>query len=296
MHNKVNARSDDLLALQTETQPEIDLLGKDEANSRLNEEKGSLFEIRKDHPNSSLVRPVNPELPPDSPTLLEFKRRRKEMLEIEHFLEQDFSRLGNFVPLLRRFKPGPERDEWLAEFFEKVYLGHDFRGDDSLFNERCKLASLYVKLRDQAVADVQGRREFQEDFFRKEPKYDYDSGKCVSRPFNLGQCRRTSGPSHVVAGGGVALEPTPLCCEKPLGPSRYTGDAPQRRPKHGLHESLGSGNILRSEEEIEKAMKEAWFEGHISFPREDRSSPVQFLGIRAESDRHNVDTDSEDLP
>jgi hypothetical protein len=292
----VNARSDDLLALQTETQPEIDLSGKAEVNPRLNEERGSLFEIRKDHLNCSLVRPVNPELPPDSPTLLEFKRRRREMEEIEHFLEQDLPRLGNFASLLRRCKPSPERDEWLAEFFEKVYLRHDFNGDDSLFNERCRLVSLYVKLHDQAVADVQGHQEFWEESFRKEPKYDVHLKKCVLRPFNLGQCRRTSGPSHVVDGGGVALEPTPLCCEKPLGPSRYTGDAPQRRPKHGPHESFRTWEIKMKPEEIEEAMKIASFEGSITFPEEDRSSPLQSSGIRAESDRHNVDTGSEDLP
>jgi hypothetical protein len=97
----------------------------------------------------------------------------------------------------------------------------------------------------------------------------------VSRPFNLGQCRRTSGPSHVVEGGGVALEPTPLCCEKPLGPSRHTGDAPHRRPKHGSHESFRTWEIERSEREIEEAMKEAHFCGPIMFPEEDRSSPVQ---------------------
>jgi hypothetical protein len=143
MHNKVNARSDDLLALQAENQPELDLSGKAEVNSRLNEERGSLFEIQRDHPNCSLVRPVNPELPPDSLTLLEFKSRRREMEEIEHFLDQDRPRFGNFVSSLRRFKPGPDRDEWLAEFFEKVYLRHDFRWDDTLFDERCNSATLY---------------------------------------------------------------------------------------------------------------------------------------------------------
>jgi hypothetical protein len=222
------------------------------------------------------------------------------MEEIEHFLEQDLSSFGNFVPSLRRFKPSPDRDEWLAEFFEKVYLRHDFNGDDTLFDERCRSASLDVKLHDQAVADVQGYQEFWEEYFRKEPVYDYDFDKCVSRPFNLGQCRRTDGPSHVVAGGGVALEPTPLCCEKPLGPSRYTGDAPQRRPKYGPHEFLTSRPVPKDHGEfelyLEKAEKEAFRCGPITFPEEDRSSPVQSSGPRAESDSHNVGTDSERLP
>jgi hypothetical protein len=44
---------------------------------------------------------------------------------------------------------------------------------------------------------------------------------------NLDQCRRTFRPSHVDDGGGIALDPSSLCCEKPLGPSRYTGNATQ---------------------------------------------------------------------
>jgi hypothetical protein len=276
--NMMLARSDDLLALKAENQPELDLLGKAEVISRLNEERGSLFEIQRDHPNCSLVRPVNPESPPDSLTLQEFKRRRREMEEIEHFLDQDRPHFSNFVSSLRRFKPGPDRDEWLAEFFEKVYLRHDFRGDDALFDERCNSVTLYVKLHDQAVADRQGFQEFWDDSSRKEPVYDYDLGKCVSRPFNLGQCRRTSGPSHVVAGGGVALEPTPLCCERPLGPSRYTGDAPQRRPKYGPHEYLTSRPVPKDqkafEEYLDKAEEEAFRCGPITFLGEDRSSPA----------------------
>jgi hypothetical protein len=69
---------------------------------------------------------------------------------------------------------------------------------------------------------------------------------------------------HVDDGGGDALEPAPLCYEKPLGPSRYTGDVTQR----------GSDDTQEM----------------------DRSSPVPSSGIRAESDRHNVDTGPEDLP
>jgi hypothetical protein len=78
--------------------------------------------------------------------------------------------------------------------------------------------------------------------------------------YSLGQCERTYGPIHVEAGGGDALEPASLCCEKHLGPSRYTGDATQRSSEQGM----------------------------------DRSSPEQSTVSRAESERHNVDTDSED--
>jgi hypothetical protein len=86
----VNARSDDLLALKVE----------DQLESRLNDEGGPEFEVQKSklHPNCVLVRPVNPEPPPDSPALLNFKMRRKEMAEIEHFLDRDLMHFGNFAP------------------------------------------------------------------------------------------------------------------------------------------------------------------------------------------------------
>jgi hypothetical protein len=262
LHDKVNARSDDLLALKAENQLEFDLSGKAEVRPCLNEDLGPDLQVRKskDHPNCSLVRPVNPEPSPDSPALLNFKARRREMAEIEHFLNRDLMHFGNFASNLRRFKPGKERDDWLFTFFQKAYRNHDFRDDESLFNERCHQAAHYVTLHDQSVADDQGWQEFREEFFRKEPKYDGVLDKCVSRPYNLGQCRRTYGPSHVEDGGGVALEPAPLCCEKPLGPSRYTGDATQRSSDQGM----------------------------------DRSSPLQSLVSRAGSDSHNVDTGPED--
>jgi hypothetical protein len=87
-HNKVNALSDDLLALQAENRLELDLSGKAEVISSLKEDLGPDFQVSKSkgHPNCSLVRPVNPEFPPDSPALLRLKTRRKEMHEIEHFL------------------------------------------------------------------------------------------------------------------------------------------------------------------------------------------------------------------
>jgi hypothetical protein len=262
-HNLVDARSDDLLASQAENRLELDLSGKAEVISSLKEGLGPDFQVSKskDHPNCSLVRPVNPESASDSPTLLNFKGRRKEMEEIEHFLDRDFMHFGNFAPFLRRFKPRKERDDWLLTFFQKAYRNHDFRGDDSLFNERCYQASRYVSLYDQAIVDTQGRREESQEAVKQAPSYDLASGNWVLRPFNLGRCERTYGPSHVVDGGGDAPEPAPLCCEKPFGPSRCTGDATQR-----------------SSQDM------------------DRSSPVQFSDTRAESDRHNVDTDLEGYP
>jgi hypothetical protein len=262
-HNLVNARSDDLLALQAGNRLEIDLSGKAEVISSLKEDLGPDFQVSKskDHPNCSLVRPVNPELPPDSPALLNFKARRKEMEGIEHFLDRDFMHFGNFAPSLRGFKPGKEIDDWMLSFFQKAYRNHDIRGDASLFNERRFQASRYVMLHDQLIADTQGRHEESQEFIRQAPCFDPKTGNWVLRPFNLGRCERTSGPSHVEDGGGDAPEPASLCCENPLGPSRYTGDAAQR-----------------SSQDM------------------DRSSPAQFLEARSELDRHNVDTNSEGFP
>jgi hypothetical protein len=179
-----------------------------------------------------------------------------EMEEIEHFLNRDFAHFGNFAPLLRRFKPGKGRDDWMLSLLQKAYRNHDFKGDESLFNERCFQASRYVMLHDQSIADTQGRREEFQEFVSQAPCFDPESGNWVLRPFNLGRCERTFGPSHVVDGGGDALEPASLCCEKPLGPSRCTGDATQRSSELGM----------------------------------DRSSPAQSSGFAPAQDVHNVDT------
>jgi hypothetical protein len=163
----------------------------------------------KDHPNCSSVRPVNPEPPPDSPALANFKARRTEMEEIEHFLDRDFMHFGNFAPFLRRYKPGKERDDWMLSFFQKAYRNHDFKADEWLFNERCFQASRYVMLHDQLIADTQGRHEEFQEFLSQAPCFDPGSGNWVLRPFNtrkvqLGRCERTYGPSHVDDGGGDA--------------------------------------------------------------------------------------------
>jgi hypothetical protein len=266
LHDEVNARSDDLLALKAENQLEFDLSGKSEVKPCLKEDLRPDFQVRKstDHPNCSLARPVNPGPPPDSPTLLQYQAREREMRVIEHFLDRDLIHFGNLAPNLRRLKSRKEREDWMHAFFQKAYKGHDFRGDESLFNERCYQAAHYVTLYEQAMTDDQGRLEDSRDYSRKALKIDLASKSWVSRPFNmsLGQCERTFGPSHVVEGGGDALEPASLCCEKPSGPSRYTGDATQRSSDLGM----------------------------------DRSSPLQDLGARAGSDRHNVGTDPEGFP
>jgi hypothetical protein len=257
-HNSVNARSDDLLALQAENQLELDLSGKAEVISSLKEDLGPDFLVSKskDHPNCSLVRQVSPESPPDSPALRNCKARRAEMEEIEHFLDRDFMHFGNFAPFLRRFNPGKERDDCMLSFFRKAYRNHDLKGDESLFNVRCFQASRYVVLHDQLIPDTQGRQEESQEFVSQAPCYDPKSRNWVLRPFNLGRCERTYGPSHVVDGDGDAPEPASSCCEKPLGPSRCTGDAAQRSSKSGM----------------------------------DRSSPAQSSGFAPAQDVHNVDT------
>jgi hypothetical protein len=243
-HNKVNARSDDLFALHAENRLEHDLSGKAEVKSFLNKDLGPDFQVSKskDHPNCSLVRPVNPELPPDSPTLLKLKARRKEMQEIEHFLSGDWKFYG-LEAGLRSLKPGPspEREAWLSQYFQGVYRNHNFKGDQSLFNSRCHAVCEYITLWDEDLQDEVSAQERQAELSRvwKSSQFVPERGWVHSSlyPYNLGQCERTSGPSHVEDGGGDALEPASLCCEKPLGQSRYTGDATQRSPDQGMDRS-----------------------------------------------------------
>jgi hypothetical protein len=187
------------------------------------------------------------------------------MEEIEHFLDRDFMHFANFAPGLRRFKPGKERDDWMLSFFQRAYRSHDFKGDESLFNERCYQACHYVTLHDQLQTDSQGTREEKIDYLSHELSFDLGTGKWVLRPIKSqrtywdqmlrGRSERTYGPRHVEDGGGDASEPSPLRSEKPLGPSRYTGDAAQR-----------------------------------SSQDKDRGSPAQSPGFAPIQDGHNVDT------
>jgi hypothetical protein len=185
--------------------------------------------------------------------------------EIEHFL----SREGGFEGLtagLSGFIPGPspERDKWLSLYFSHVYRNHNFKRDQSLFDSRCRAVCEFVNLWDEEGNDEVGTLEFQAEQAREWKSCHFDQVRGWVRsslhPYNLGQCERTFGPSHVEDGGCDALEPASLCCEKPSGPSRYTGDATQRSSKQGM----------------------------------DRSSPLQSTVSPTESDSHNVDTGSED--
>jgi hypothetical protein len=131
-------------------------------------------------------------------------------------------------------------------------------------DSRCQAVYEFVALWDEDGRDEGGTMEFQAEQAREWKSCHFDQVRgwvhASLHPYNLGQCERTIGPSHVEDGGGDALEPASLCCEKPLGSSRYTGDATQRSFDQGM----------------------------------DRSSPVQSTVSPAESDSHNVDTDSED--
>jgi hypothetical protein len=206
-----------------------------------------------------------PEPPPDSPALSKFKERHKEMDEIEHFLSREWG-FSELAAGLSSFKPGPspDRDAWISQYFQGVYRNHNFKGDQSLFNPRCHAVCEFITHWDQDLQDEEGAQEShaKSSRFWKSRKFDQVRGWVSTSlyPYNLGQCERTSGPSHVEDGGGDALEPASLCCEKPLGPSRYTGDTTQRSSDQDM----------------------------------DRSSPAQSTVSPAESDRHNVDTDSED--
>jgi hypothetical protein len=155
-------------------------------------------------------------------------------------------------------------DKWISQYFRKVYRDHDFKRDQSIFDSRCRAVCDFITLWDEDGRDESGTLEFQAEQAREWKSIYFDQVRGWVRsslhPYNLGQCERTFGPSHVEDGGGVALEPASLCCEKPLGPSRYTGDATQRCSDQGM----------------------------------DRSSPLQSTVSLAESDSHNVDTGSED--
>jgi hypothetical protein len=194
-HNLVNARSDDLLALQAENRLELDLSGKAEVISSLKEDLGPDFQVSQstDHPNCSLVRPVNPEPPPDSPALLKLKTRRKEMQEIEHFLSRDWKFYG-LVEGLRSHKPepSPERDVWISQYFKGVCRNHNFKEDQSLFNSRCHAVCDYISLWDEDLHDKEGALESQAELNRnwKSCHFVPERGWVYSslHPYNLGQC------------------------------------------------------------------------------------------------------------
>jgi hypothetical protein len=131
-----------------------------------------------------------------------------------------------------------------------------------MFEERSYQACVYVTLYDEDCADEKGLSEEYERI-----RNDWKSSHFVPGrgrvhtslvPYELGQCRRASCSSHVVDGGGVALEPDALKCERTSGPS---------------HVVEGGGDALQ----------------RISLEM-DRSSPVQSKRFRVGLDSHNVDT------
>jgi hypothetical protein len=261
-HDQVNARSDDLLALQSEQRLQLELSGKAEPMTRVKSSLETLTSNSKTVTKCSLVRPVNP------PTVPRWKEREREMAEIRHFLDRGWSFTG-LESGLCQFMPGssPELDAWLLEFFRGVYNGHNFKSDQCLFDERCRLVSQYVALRDEDMLDEEGAVVCLVDIKRdrRSSKFVPDRGwvQSSSYSYNLGQCERTSGLSHVVDGGGDALEPASLSCERTSGPS---------------HVEDGGGD----------AAQRSYCE------TEDRSSLVQSLGSLAGSDSHNVGTVPED--
>jgi hypothetical protein len=137
--NEVNARSDDLLALQVlGNQLEHNLSGKDEVVSSLNLDPEILVSESRTFTNRLLVRC-------ETPTSC-FQERRREMAEIEHFLDNDF-RFSGFAGQFKGFSSGSSRDQWLEGFLKGIWRWHH-EGDD-LFQERgwqvCRFIACMMK-------------------------------------------------------------------------------------------------------------------------------------------------------
>jgi hypothetical protein len=197
--NEVNARSDDLLALQAlGNQQERSLDEEGDTVSSLNSNLEILVSESKTFTNHLLVRCETP--------ASKFQERRREMLEVEHFLDKDF-RFSGFGGQFKSLDPGPIRDQWFEGFLKGIWRWHH-KGDD-LFQERMWQICRFIALYDEELSDKSGRFEEKE------------------------RCRRAMCSSHVVAGGGVALSslvPYSLKCERASGPSHVDeggGDALQ---------------------------------------------------------------------
>jgi hypothetical protein len=239
-HNEVNARSDDLLALQTEQRLEHDLSGTAEVVSSLNPDLEISVSKSQKFTNCILARPVAP-TPPSR-----FQERRQEMEEIGYFLKKD-PRFYTFPYLIHPTSPGKGREDWLLNFFREVYRHHNFKEDQALFEERCRAAGQYINLMDEDNVDegvIQEEiklidRDYHSSYF--DPDRGWVHVSYV--PYNVGQCERTSGPSHVVDGGSDALEPDPMKSERTSGPSHVEdggGDALQRVRGVGGQEYSGA--------------------------------------------------------
>jgi hypothetical protein len=90
-------------------------------------------------------------------------------------------------------------------------------------------AGLPERLTEKDLAGEEGAQEELDRIKRDwgSRHFDPDRGWVRSSlvPCELGQCRRASYSSHVVDGGGVALEPDPLKCERTSGPSHVEDGA-----------------------------------------------------------------------
>jgi hypothetical protein len=152
----VNARSDDLLALQAEQQLELELSGKAEVMLSLKSDSEILISQSKTFTNCSLVRPVTPS-PPS-----QFQERRKEMKEIEKFLAQDSWRFAWIAKETRETSPGPDRDKMMDDFWKSIWKTGYYKAEYGLIKARCWYVCRYVALWDEQLSDVSGQREDQE--------------------------------------------------------------------------------------------------------------------------------------
>jgi hypothetical protein len=148
MDDNVNARSDDLLALQAMgNQLEHGLSGKAEVVSSLNSEPEILVSKSKTFTNCPLVRAETP--------TSRFQERRREMAEIEHLLKQDL-RFRGFVQGIQRVDPGQERDESYTSFIKGVYRKRPSKDAKIMVDQRAYQACVYVTLYDEDCADTKG--------------------------------------------------------------------------------------------------------------------------------------------
>jgi hypothetical protein len=137
--------------------------------------------------------------------------------EIEHFLEKNSLRFGWITNRIREVSPGPERDRMMDELWKWVWRHGYYKDEHPLIRGRSREVCKFIALYDEELSDVVGLRKHEEEQYQKDwsschfvPSGGWIHGSLI--PYSLGQCERTSGPSHVVDGGGDALEPSSLSC------------------------------------------------------------------------------------
>jgi hypothetical protein len=134
-----------------------------------------------------------------------FQQRRREMDEIEHFLKKDSLKFGWITRRIQEVSPGPERNQLMDEFWTWVWKFCYYKDERALIRGRCREVCRFIALYDEELSDISGIREEEEPCSRLEDSCYYVSNKGWAHsshvPYNLGQCERTSGPSHVVDGG-----------------------------------------------------------------------------------------------